>query len=136
MTDGAYGIEYAVVAQVPYLLGQHALDAEQWLHKSAVDVENKKTNLNWKYDPIVGNRRAFPASEEFHNLEVCSVFRNHALGGGPQGFEGVTNPHSYQQYVPNFMPQTLRDHVWPYVTDLSSHYPLRINRQKLSAGEV
>ena len=135
-TDGAYGIQYAVLAQVPYLLGEDALRAEQWIHNNSVDVNGDSTNLNLKYARLVENRRVFPACEEFHSLEACTVFRNFVLGGGPQGFVGVTNPHSYDQHVPDFMLGTLRAHVWPYVYGLDSHYPLCKNRQHLTAGEV
>ena len=43
-TDGAYGIEYAVLAQVPYLLGEDALRAEQWIHNNSVSVTLERVN--------------------------------------------------------------------------------------------
>ena len=64
------------VAQVPYLLGQDALDAEQRLHNHAVDVANISTNLDWYYNPI-----SLRIDEFFVHLTSFTIWRRVEYSG-------------------------------------------------------
>ena len=78
-THGTYQIFYAVVAQIPYLVGRDAFLAEQFIHKNAIDANGRNTNLLWPYLPRAAVRD-FPDSNEFHRLDACQIFRDHVNG--------------------------------------------------------
>ena len=132
-THGTYQIFYAVVGQIPYLVGRDAFLAEQFIHKQAIDANGHNTNLNWAYLPGAAVRD-FPDCKEFHRLDACQIFRDHVDGGGPNNFPGVANAHKYQQHVQNFDPNTLLQLVMPYVNGIVVHSPDCYVRTKLMAG--
>ena len=121
-THSDYQIFYAVVAQIPYLVGRDAFLAEQFIHKEAIDANGHNTNLNWPYLPGAAVR-VFEDSTEFHRLDACQIFLDHVDGGGPNNFPGVANAHKYQQFVHHFDPNSLLQLVMPYVNGIVVHSP-------------